>query len=128
EASSETDKGIQDDGRTAGYDLPPPTTAGALPPPTSTTPGEPHAHNALVADDKYARVGWAPRFGNPGEKEDDGSTLLDHQTWLEGKLEDKFYGGLYTATPTEEERKTDASYQIGTTTLALSSSHACPHG
>ncbi|KAK5257374.1 Tricalbin-2 [Cryomyces antarcticus] len=84
-----------DDGRTAGYDLPPPTTAGALPPPTSTTPGEPHAHNALVADDKYARVGWAPRFGNPGEKEDDGSTLLDHQTWLEGKLEDKFYGDWY---------------------------------
>ncbi|KAK5145425.1 hypothetical protein LTR04_001303, partial [Oleoguttula sp. CCFEE 6159] len=87
--------GCLDDGRTAGYDLPPPTTAGALPPPTSTTPGEPHAHNALVADDKYARVGWAPRFGNPGEKEDDGSTLLDHQTWLEEKLEDKFYGDWY---------------------------------
>ncbi|TKA71329.1 hypothetical protein B0A49_05373 [Cryomyces minteri] len=85
----------QDDGRTAGYDLPPPTTAGALPPPTSTTPGEPHAPDILVADDKYARVGWAPRFGNPGEKEDDGSTLLDDQTWLEGKLEDKFYGDWY---------------------------------
>lgn len=41
-------------------------------------------------------MGWAPRFGLPGSDEpDDEGTLLDHQTWLEGKLEDKFFGDWY---------------------------------
>ena len=39
-------------------------------------------------------MGWAPRFGNPWDKEEDQTSLLDHQTWLEGKLDDKFFGGM----------------------------------
>lgn len=47
-------------------------------------------------DSRWDRVGWAPRFGmGDGAEEDDGTTMLDHQTWLEGKLDDKFYGDWY---------------------------------
>lgn len=47
-------------------------------------------------DARWERVGWAPRFGMPGSEEaDDEGTLLDHQTWLEGRLEDKFFGDWY---------------------------------
>ncbi|KAF2111010.1 hypothetical protein BDV96DRAFT_583272 [Lophiotrema nucula] len=80
------------------YDLPPATKAGAvdLPAsPTSTKGANGHAPE-LDDDARWERVGWAPRFGMPGsdEPEDEG-TLLDHQTWLEGKLEDKFFGDWY---------------------------------
>lgn len=40
------------------------------------------------------RFGWAPRFGN-GENFDHEGSLLDHQTWVEGKLDDKFFGDWY---------------------------------
>lgn len=43
------------------------------------------------------RAGWAPRFGSGiSDQEAEGESLLDHQTWIEGKLEDKFYGGEWT--------------------------------
>ncbi|WPH00738.1 Hypothetical protein R9X50_00356800 [Acrodontium crateriforme] len=81
----------QDDGETAGYDLPPPSKEGAL---SVHTEG---GQSQRVADEeeKYSKVGWAPRFGNPGDKEKDEGTLLDHQTFLEGKLDDKFFGDWY---------------------------------
>lgn len=39
------------------------------------------------------QTGWAPQFGWPMESIMEGESLLDHQTWLEGKIPDKFYGG-----------------------------------
>ena len=39
------------------------------------------------------RAGWAPRFGN-GETGPTES-FADHQTWIEGKLDDRFYGGRF---------------------------------
>lgn len=45
------------------------------------------------------RVGWAPRFYDQekdGAINDNDETLLDHQTWLETKVDDKFYGGAST--------------------------------
>ncbi|KAF2766811.1 tricalbin [Teratosphaeria nubilosa] len=79
----------QDDGETAGYDLPPPSKEGAI-----AEPVPPTANGHAPEDDDWAKVGWAPRFGNPGDK-DDGGTLLDHQTFLEGQLDEKFYGDWY---------------------------------
>nr|OQO30630.1 hypothetical protein B0A51_01516 [Rachicladosporium sp. CCFEE 5018] len=77
-----------DDGVTAGYDLPEASSgkAGAL------AVGEEGQHTAKK--EEYERVGWAPRFGNPADK-DEGGTMLDHETFLEGKLEDKFFGDWY---------------------------------
>ena len=42
------------------------------------------------------RTGWAPRFSiEKRPEEDDEGTLLDHQTFLDGKLPDKFFGDWY---------------------------------
>ncbi|KKZ61256.1 hypothetical protein EMCG_04129 [[Emmonsia] crescens] len=41
------------------------------------------------------RTGWAPRFHIPEDDMDEGETLLDHQTFIETKLDDKFFGDWY---------------------------------
>ncbi|ODH23066.1 hypothetical protein ACO22_05420 [Paracoccidioides brasiliensis] len=41
------------------------------------------------------RTGWAPRFHIPKDDFDEGETLLDHQTFIETKLDDKFFGDWY---------------------------------
>lgn len=45
-------------------------------------------------DDPYSKTGWAPRFGNPADK-DNSENLLDRQDWLEGKIDDKLFGDWY---------------------------------
>ncbi|KAF2712701.1 tricalbin [Pleomassaria siparia CBS 279.74] len=80
------------------YDLPPATKAGAIDISSSPTSGEANGHAPELDDDeRWARVGWAPRFGMPGagDGSEEEGTLLDHQTFLEGKLEDKFFGDWY---------------------------------
>lgn len=45
---------------------------------------------------KYEKTGWAPRFGTGSITETEaGESLLDHQTFLESKLDDKFFGDWY---------------------------------
>ncbi|KAL5118587.1 Tricalbin-2 [Pleosporales sp. CAS-2024a] len=80
----------------APYDLPSPTTAGALAAPAANGHAPELAADA-DADAKWARVGWAPRFGMPGadDPDPDDGTMLDHQTWLESRIHDKFYGDWY---------------------------------
>lgn len=81
----------QDDGQTAGYDLPDAGKGGALP---ASPTDEGTAPNGDAKEAEFERVGWAPRFGNPGDKDEEG-TMLDHQDFLEGKLDDKFFGDWY---------------------------------
>ncbi|KZF24395.1 membrane bound c2 domain-containing protein [Xylona heveae TC161] len=82
------------------YDLPPPSKAGAVTPPKTAANGKPTGANGQVPEDeRWARdrVGWAPRFG-PGsfvEGDEEEVSMLDHQTWVESKLPDKFYGDWY---------------------------------
>ncbi|KAI9672365.1 MAG: hypothetical protein M1817_003387 [Caeruleum heppii] len=88
------------DGTPDQYDLPPPSKGGALPvSPTSSTAAGGEKVNGHLSRDENARwverVGWAPRFGNGGDDDAEGETLMDHQTWVESKLEDKFYGDWY---------------------------------
>ena len=78
------------------YALPPPSTEGALP---VTANGDANTNGvAGPQENEWHKVGWEPRFGT-GEtaslKEEEGRTLLDHQTWVEGKLDEKFYGDWY---------------------------------
>lgn len=80
------------------YDLPTPTKAGAIDLPPDHHQQELNGHAPeLDSDARWQRVGWAPRFGMPGSehKDQDEGTLIDHQTWLEGRIEDKFYGDWY---------------------------------
>ncbi|GAM85418.1 hypothetical protein ANO11243_034250 [Dothideomycetidae sp. 11243] len=83
----------QDDGVTAGYDLPAPSKAGALPIPNS---GTQTAADGKVVDpeEEWTKVGGAPRFGTAGEHDEEPS-LLDHQDFLESKLDAKFFGDWY---------------------------------
>ncbi|KAK4626893.1 hypothetical protein CLAFUW4_04047 [Fulvia fulva] len=81
-----------DDGEDAGYDLPPPTTAGAITEPLPEDEGD----GQLAKDaDVYSKTGWAPRFGNPADKEPDEGTMLDHEDFLAARLDDKFFGDWY---------------------------------
>jgi hypothetical protein len=85
------------------YDLPPPTAAGAIAP-TKDADGKPTSANGVLPEqERWARdrVGWEPRFGTgeTAEEKEDTRNLLDHQTFLEGKLDEKFYGGLFESSP-----------------------------
>lgn len=90
----------QDDGAPDQYDLPPPTKEGVLPlsPPADGKSVMTNGHVQKDEADRYAKTGWAPRFGNgqgsltSGEAEE---SLLDHTTLLESKLDDRFFGGMY---------------------------------
>lgn len=79
------------------YDLPPPSVAGVIPA-SPTTDGKHELTNGHMSQDEGARfvekTGWAPRFGQGSITEGEaGESLLDHQTWIESKVDDKFYGG-----------------------------------
>ncbi|KAI0136231.1 C2 domain-containing protein [Xylariales sp. AK1849] len=85
-----------DDGTKAAYDLPPPSKAGAIEVQTdengkTVDGGHPKQDEAALA----AKVGWAQQFGWPADSVLEGDSLLDHQTWLEGQVSDKFYGDWY---------------------------------
>lgn len=63
----------------------------------SESPERQGAHRELTEEERWARdrTGWAPRFHRPEDGMDEGDTLLDHQTYLETKLDDKFFGDWY---------------------------------
>ncbi|KAF1916650.1 hypothetical protein BDU57DRAFT_450010 [Ampelomyces quisqualis] len=75
------------------YDLPTPTTAAAAQLPPTANGHAPERDETA----RWERVGWAPRFGMPGsdDTDHDDASMLDHQTWLESRIEDKFYGDWY---------------------------------
>ncbi|KAF1952858.1 tricalbin [Byssothecium circinans] len=77
--------------------LPPASKAGVLEEPSTPASLEANGHTVEPGEeDPWARVGWAPRFGMPGsEFQDDEPSMLDHQTLLESKLDDKFFGDWY---------------------------------
>jgi len=89
---------------TPDYDLPPATTAGVV-----AKVDQEQLNGQASNDVRYARdrTGWAPRFGdgeivksedgNANGKQQDDGTLdhLDHQTWLEGELDEKWFGGWF---------------------------------
>ncbi|KAL8731971.1 MAG: hypothetical protein Q9166_003103 [cf. Caloplaca sp. 2 TL-2023] len=87
------------DGTPDQYELPSPSKGGALPA-TPTTDGKPvQANGHIHQDDKSRyedRVGWAPRFGQGSITEAEAEeSPLDHQTWIESKLDDSFFGDWY---------------------------------
>ena len=44
---------------------------------------------------EFSRTGWAPKLGWPPGSALEGESLLDHATWVEGKLPDTLYGGTF---------------------------------
>ena len=88
----------QDDGTPDQYDLPPPTASGAVPV-SATENGDTTLNGGITSDENTQweeKVGWAPRFGQGSITEAEAQeSLLDHQTFLESKLDDKFFGGKF---------------------------------
>lgn len=87
----------QDDGTPDQYDLPPPKPATELIKEEALQTEEDKKEGTDIADDlRWARdrTGWAPQFEKPQTEEEKAEgTLLDHQDFLESKLDDKFFGG-----------------------------------
>jgi hypothetical protein len=79
------------------HDLPTPSkgTELAITPPTPSQATSKVPPSPLPDELRYARdrTGWAPQFENQKPVGEPEETLLDHQTFLEGKLDDKFFGG-----------------------------------
>jgi Ca2+-dependent lipid-binding protein len=88
-----------DDGKPSlsAKDLPPASKAGALS--AAAVEDEDKKMNGSAKDSgafDYDRVGWAPRFGIPiPEGVDMDSLMTDQSTWLEERLQDKFFGDWY---------------------------------
>ncbi|OKL63539.1 hypothetical protein UA08_01208 [Talaromyces atroroseus] len=79
------------------YDLPPPSQATEEVNEASSEK-EQLQNGQLTEDQRWARdrTGWAPQFMKPDQaKLEDGDTLLDHRTFLEDKISDKFFGDWY---------------------------------
>ncbi|TDZ26421.1 Uncharacterized protein Cob_v001085 [Colletotrichum orbiculare MAFF 240422] len=78
-------------------DLPEPTKAGAIEVAKDKdgkpikTGEDPEGHE----EEPYTRTGWAPQFGWPADDLHESTSLLDHSTWLESNIPDKFYGDWY---------------------------------
>ncbi|KAI9166928.1 hypothetical protein HJFPF1_03043 [Paramyrothecium foliicola] len=83
-----------DDGTGPDEDLPEPTTQGAI-------AAEKDDNGAVDSQDPdakplpYSRAGWSPKFAQPFESTLESESLLDHATWVEGKLPDTLYGDWY---------------------------------
>ena len=79
-------------------------------PASPTADGKPAMPNGHIHHDEATRfiekVGWAPRFGEGSITEAEaGESLLDHATFLESKLDDKFFGGELSRAPSGDGTK-----------------------
>lgn len=85
-----------DDGTGPVEDLPEAGTGGAIDVATDAD-GNPLADGAdpEAKEPPYARTGWAPRLGWPADNLKDAQSLLDHTTWVEANIPDKFFGDWY---------------------------------
>ena len=87
---SDTDGKVSDSAKA----LAPPSTSGAIAAKDLDEEDKSTTVNAKGFD--YSRTGWAPRFGIPVPEGVDMDTLMtDQSTWLEERLEDKFFGDWY---------------------------------
>ncbi|KAI0873036.1 C2 domain-containing protein [Hypoxylon argillaceum] len=87
---------VDDGTNKAAYDLPSPTKAGVVEVAKDVN-GNPIQDSAAAQEeeDMAEKVGWNQRFGWPVESVLSGDTMLDHTTWVESKLPDKFFGDWY---------------------------------
>lgn len=118
-----------DDGSKPEYDLPEPTKEGAVEV-AEGEDGKPVANGHAGGEEEEfgEKTGWAPQFGWPVESVREAESLLDHSTWLESRLPDKFYGGRTDQVPLALDEHVADMAQTGTTTLASLYLLASPPG
>ncbi|KAL2155163.1 hypothetical protein VTH82DRAFT_3839 [Thermothelomyces myriococcoides] len=84
-----------DGGSTADVDLPSPSKAGAIEAVKDESGKLVADGQALEEEYDWNKTGWAPRFGWPEDPEEEGEDMLDHSTWVESQLSEKFFGDWY---------------------------------
>ncbi|KAI5465856.1 C2 domain-containing protein [Mariannaea sp. PMI_226] len=84
-----------DDGNGPDEDLPEPSKAGALDVPLGADGKPAPDQDPEAPEAPYSRTGWAPRLGWPGDDVLEQPSMLDHATWVESQVPDKFYGDWY---------------------------------
>lgn len=104
------------------YNLPPPSPALSA----SAIKKDAQLNGAAVGEEEkenWQKYGWEPRFGDGRTEEDkeaeESSTLIDHQTYLEGVLDEKFYGG--------QSFSSLGVSNLSLTQTRLVSQHCCDH-
>jgi hypothetical protein len=82
-----------------------------------------------AGDGEWSRTGWEPRFGslNDALGITQGDVTTDHQTWVEGQLDEKFFGGN-TPPPPDWLNAAAHKSQNGGTTPVSSRSLVSAHG
>lgn len=85
-----------DGGAKADVELPSPSKDGAVQ--VAKSEGGKTLANGKAAEEEeeedWGKTGWAPRFGWPNESAHEGESMLDHTTWAESQLPEKFFGGM----------------------------------
>lgn len=87
-----------DDGTAPDEDLPEPSKEGVLDV-ARDVDGKPLADGEDPGADEapYSRTGWPPQLGWPSDDILQQPSMLDHVTWVESQVPDKFYGGEWCA-------------------------------
>ncbi|GAB0139449.1 hypothetical protein EsHS_00000102 [Epichloe bromicola] len=84
-----------DDGTGPDEELPEPSKAGVLDVAKTADGGKDlTGMDPGASEAPYSRTGWAPKFGWGGDATE-AESLLDHATWLEGRLPHSLYGDWY---------------------------------
>ncbi|KAJ3560958.1 hypothetical protein NPX13_g9123 [Xylaria arbuscula] len=84
-----------DDGNKVAYDLPEASKDGVVETAKDES-GQPIKDpGSTDEEDIAAKVGWEQRFGWPVDSVLAGDSMLDHQTWLEGKIPNTMFGDWY---------------------------------
>ncbi|KAI1283289.1 C2 domain-containing protein [Xylaria sp. FL0933] len=84
-----------DDGTKVAYDLPSPSKAGVVEAHKDEHGKAIPEQGSTEEEDMADKVGWNQRFGWPVDSVLSGDSMLDHATWLEGKLPDTLFGDWY---------------------------------
>ncbi|KAI1333108.1 C2 domain-containing protein [Xylariaceae sp. FL0255] len=82
---------VDDGTNQATYDLPEPSKVGVV----HFADENDEQKKAQEEEDLAAKVGWTQRFGWPVDSVTSGDSMLDHSTWLEGKIPDHLFGDWY---------------------------------
>ena len=111
-----------DDGTGPDEILPEASTAGALDIAKDADGNKLTGSDPGAQEAPYSRTGWAPKFGL-GDSTLKSESLLDHSTWLEGRLPDNLYGGMQnffweSQLVTRRRHVANMAAQIGITTRA----------
>jgi hypothetical protein len=117
-----------DDGTSPVEDLPDAGKSGVIDV-VNDADGKPVAGADEDEEEPFSRTGWAPKFASFGGDLLESENMLDHATWVEGKLSDSLFGGKSFLSYAKTRRFVSShAPQTGITTQPSSFSPVWLHG